>query len=77
MEIRCACEADVVALANLYRQTVLIWGPKYYTAEQTAAWARKTVRQVQQLQEIGLALGGAAGSRLGKCLGYFSCGSTQ
>ena len=28
------------------------------------------------LQEIGLALGGAAGSRLGKCLGYFSCGST-
>lgn len=41
-----------------------------------APWARKTVRQVQQLQEIGLALGGAAGSRLGKCLGYFSCGST-
>jgi hypothetical protein len=44
--------------------------------EVAAPWARKTVRQVQQLQEIGLALGGAAGSRLGKCLGYFSCGST-
>lgn len=39
-------------------------------------WARKTLRQVQQLQAIGLALGGAAGSRLGKLLGYFSCGST-
>lgn len=44
--------------------------------EVAAPWARKTVRQVQQIQEIGLALGGAAGSRLGKCLGYFSCGST-
>ena len=44
--------------------------------EVAAPWARKTLRQVQQLQEIGLALGGAAGSRLGKCLGYFSCGST-
>ena len=44
--------------------------------EVAAPWARKTVRQVQHLQEIGLALGGAAGSRLGKCLGYFSCGST-
>jgi transposase len=39
-------------------------------------WARKTVRQVQQLQEIALALGGAAGSRLGKHLGYASCGTT-
>ena len=39
-------------------------------------WARKTVRYVQQLQSIALALGGAAGSRLGKLLGYFSCGST-
>ena len=41
-----------------------------------APWARKTVRQVQQLQEIALALGGAAGSRLGKHLGYASCGTT-
>ena len=41
-----------------------------------APWARKTVRQVQRLQDIALALGGAAGSRLGKRLGYSSCGST-
>ena len=41
-----------------------------------APWARKTVRQVQRLQSIALALGGAAGSRLGKLLGYSSCGTT-
>lgn len=41
-----------------------------------APWARKTVRQIQHLQEIALALGGAAGSRLGKHLGYVSCGTT-
>ena len=34
------------------------------------------MRQVQRLQAIALALGGAAGSRLGKLLGYSSCGST-
>lgn len=34
------------------------------------------MRQVQRLQSIGLALGGAAGARLGKLLGYSSCGST-
>lgn len=39
-------------------------------------WARKTVRQIERLQTIGLALGGAAGSRLGNRLGYSSCGST-
>lgn len=44
--------------------------------EVVAPWARKTLRQVQQLQEIALALGGAAGSRLGKHLGYASCGTT-
>lgn len=44
--------------------------------EVVAPWARKTVRQVQQLQEIALALGGAAGSRLAKHLGYASCGTT-
>jgi len=31
---------------------------------------------IQRLQSIGLALGGAAGARLGNCLGYTSCGST-
>ncbi|MFG6107759.1 transposase [Leptothoe sp. EHU-05/26/07-4] len=36
----------------------------------------QTVRFVQRLQSIGIALGGAAGSRLGNCLGYASCGST-
>lgn len=44
--------------------------------EVVAPWARKTVRQIQRLQTIGLALGGAAGSRLGNHLGYSSCGST-
>lgn len=41
-----------------------------------APWARKTVRLVQHLQAIGLALGGAAGAHLGRQLGYRSCGST-
>ncbi|MEE4203844.1 MAG: ISL3 family transposase [Halieaceae bacterium] len=41
-----------------------------------APWARKTARLVERLQAIGLALGGAAGARLGKPLGYWSCGST-
>jgi transposase len=34
------------------------------------------VRLIQRLQSIGLALGGAAGARLGDCLGYAVCGST-
>ncbi|MEM6433760.1 MAG: ISL3 family transposase [Cyanobacteria bacterium P01_D01_bin.115] len=44
--------------------------------EVAAPWARKTARLVQHLQAIGLALGGAAGARLGLQLGYWSCGST-
>ena len=41
-----------------------------------APWARKTVRFIERLQSIGLALGGAAGARLGSLLGYASSGST-
>ena len=44
--------------------------------EVAAPWARKTVRFVEHLQSIGLALGGAAGARLGSILGYASSGST-
>ena len=44
--------------------------------EVAAPWARKTVRFIQQLQSIGLALGGAAGARLGDRLGIAICGST-
>lgn len=39
-------------------------------------WARKTVRFMQQLQSIGLSLGGAAGARLSNHLGRAICGST-
>ena len=38
--------------------------------EVAAPWARKTVRQLKHLQTISLALGGEAGSQLGKLLGY-------
>ena len=41
-----------------------------------APWARKTVRLVDRLQSIGLALGGGAGARLADQLGYQACGST-
>jgi hypothetical protein len=41
-----------------------------------APWARKTLQLVQELQSIGLALGGAAGSRLANHLGFASCGTT-
>ena len=44
--------------------------------EVAVPWARKTVRFVQRLQSISLALGGEAGARLGGRLGYASCGST-
>jgi transposase len=44
--------------------------------EVAAPWARKTVRFIQQLQSIGLALGGAAGARLSHRLGYAIGGST-
>ncbi len=44
--------------------------------EIAAPWARKTVRLVQRLQSIGLALGGAAGTRLADQLGYQASGST-
>ena len=44
--------------------------------EVAAPWARKTVRVIQRLQSIGLALGGASGARLGGRLGYAICGST-
>lgn len=41
-----------------------------------APWARKTARLVHRMQKIGLALGGAAGARLGAQLDYRGCGST-
>jgi transposase len=41
-----------------------------------APWARKTLRLVQQLQQFGLALGGAVGSTLVKQLGYVVSGSS-
>jgi transposase len=41
-----------------------------------APWARKTVRLVQRLQQIALALGGAAGSSLASQIGLTACGST-
>jgi transposase len=44
--------------------------------EIAAPWARKTIRLVQRLQSIGLALGGAAGTRLVHQIGYRACGST-
>jgi transposase len=44
--------------------------------EVAAPWARKTVRFIQPLQSIGLALGGAAGARLSHRLGYAIGGST-
>ena len=44
--------------------------------EVAVPWARKTVRFIERLQSIGLALGGAAGARLGNLLGYASSGST-
>ncbi len=44
--------------------------------EVAVPWARKTARLVEQLQSIGLALGGAAGARLCQQLGYSACGST-
>jgi transposase len=44
--------------------------------EVAAPWARKTMRFVQQLQQISLALGGAAGSQLVQQLGYRVSGSS-
>jgi putative acetyltransferase len=39
VDIRLARESDLLALAHLYRQTVLTHGPQHYSPEQTAAWA--------------------------------------
>ena len=44
--------------------------------EVAAPWARKTVRFIQHLQSIGLALGGIAGARLCDRLSIAICGST-
>lgn len=44
--------------------------------EVAVPWVRKTVRFVEQLQSIGLALGGAASARLGGRLGYASSSNT-
>ncbi len=44
--------------------------------EVVAPWARKTMRLVQRLQTIGLALRGAAGERLSHQVGCGACGST-
>lgn len=41
-----------------------------------APWARKTARLVQRLQQLALALGGAAGSSLATQMGLAVCGST-
>ncbi|NER00993.1 MAG: GNAT family N-acetyltransferase [Cyanothece sp. SIO2G6] len=39
MHIRLASEADVLALADLFQQTVLRRGAEHYTPEQVRAWA--------------------------------------
>jgi putative acetyltransferase len=39
MDIRLAKEADLSELAALFRQTVLVNAPKYYTPTQTTVWA--------------------------------------
>lgn len=44
--------------------------------EVATPWARKTMRLMQKIQAIGLALGGAAGACLAAQLGIFVCGST-
>lgn len=46
-------------------------------SEVAAPWARKTARLVHRMQKIGVALGGAAGARLGAQLDYIGCGSTM
>lgn len=42
MKIRHANDSDVIVLAHLYRQTVLTWGPQYYTPAQVTAWTNFT-----------------------------------
>jgi transposase len=44
--------------------------------EVSKPWGRKTSRLGQRLQKIGLALGGAAGTRLCRQIGIVACGST-
>lgn len=39
MNIRLASEADLPTLAQLYRQTVLVNAPQYYSPAQTQMWA--------------------------------------
>ena len=39
MHIRLASEADLPALAELYRQTVLVNAPQYHSSAQTQTWA--------------------------------------
>jgi transposase len=41
-----------------------------------APWARKTTRLIGRLTAMGLALGGAAGARLGRCLGLTTSRNT-
>ncbi|EKU99451.1 acetyltransferase, N-acetylglutamate synthase [Leptolyngbya sp. PCC 7375] len=39
MDIRLANETDLLELSALFRQTVLVHAPKYYTKAQTEVWA--------------------------------------
>ncbi|MEM9817557.1 MAG: GNAT family N-acetyltransferase [Cyanobacteria bacterium P01_D01_bin.6] len=39
MQIRLATRADVPALAKLFHETVMKYGPTYYSEAQTCAWA--------------------------------------
>lgn len=39
VQIRLVHETDLPALATLYRETVLVNAPQYYTSDQTAMWA--------------------------------------
>ena len=39
MNLRTATEADLLTLAALFRETVLVNAPQYYTPAQTEAWA--------------------------------------
>ncbi|MGF1518176.1 MAG: GNAT family N-acetyltransferase [Nodosilinea sp.] len=52
MKLRTATAADLPTLATLYRETVLVNAPQFYSAAQTEAWAAVEASSLQFRQFI-------------------------
>jgi len=69
LTFRQAQKTDLPTLADLYRQTVLVNVPQYYTPEQTAAWAA-SLTESEQIQQFILSVTTYIAEEDGEIVGF-------